>query len=294
MGGVNHEEVQFHSGALPGLFVKAEPGEIPCAPVLVLHGSDGLRRDAWAAQFASAGCDALAISWFERPPDLPQGVWANVAEVPLEIAFDAAEWLGRQTDRRVVVVGHSKGAELALLVASLRPELFAGVSAWSPSSHVWCGFGNEESSRRSTWSLGGDPLAFIPPSATPPWYSMVLEAPDHPAVSAAAIAVEDFAGPIVLVSGGDDRVWPAGTMATMIVERRAGRAVKEVSDAKAGHFFTPDFFGGPLTEQFLDEWRRAWADPSVMRSFVGGEEEADRVLAERGMAATIYLVRVAS
>jgi pimeloyl-ACP methyl ester carboxylesterase len=185
-----------------------------------------------------------------------------------------------------VVVGHSKGAELALVAASHRPDLFAGASAWSPSSHVWCGFGHvPEMAKNSTWTFGGQPLPFVPPSPTPPWYRAVLETEDDPAVSSAAIAIEVFGGPVVLVSGGDDRVWPSAQMSAKIVDRmrRAGRSATEITDATAGHFITPDMFDGP--------W--SWFDPGAMRGseWIGGEEKADRALAENGMAATIELVQ---
>jgi pimeloyl-ACP methyl ester carboxylesterase len=60
------------------------------------------------------------------------------------------------------------------------------------------------------------------------------------AVQEAAICVERATGPLLLVSGGDDRVWPAERMCRMVVERMRlhGRAddVDHLNYPDAGHF----------------------------------------------------------
>jgi hypothetical protein len=66
---------------------------------------------------------------------------------------------------------------------------------------------------------------------------------DERAVEEAAIAVERATGPLLLVSGGDDRVWAAGRMCRMIVDRmsRHGRAgdVCHLHYPQAGHMPFP-------------------------------------------------------
>ena len=66
---------------------------------------------------------------------------------------------------------------------------------------------------------------------------------DHNAVERAAIATERAHGPLMLVSGGDDRVWATGRMCRMIVDRmsRHGRAndVKHLHYPQAGHMLFP-------------------------------------------------------
>ena len=66
---------------------------------------------------------------------------------------------------------------------------------------------------------------------------------DEAAVEHAGIAVERATGPLMLVSGGDDRVWPAERMCRMMVERmtargRAGDVVHHHYPA-AGHMLFP-------------------------------------------------------
>jgi hypothetical protein len=66
---------------------------------------------------------------------------------------------------------------------------------------------------------------------------------DQDAVERAAIATEHAHGPLLLVSGGDDRVWPAGRMCKMIVERMSehGRVndVTHLHHPRAGHMLFP-------------------------------------------------------
>lgn len=66
---------------------------------------------------------------------------------------------------------------------------------------------------------------------------------DRDAVERAAIATERAHGPLLLVSGGDDRVWPADRMCTMIVDRMSkhgrGDGVKHLHYPNAGHMLFP-------------------------------------------------------
>jgi len=106
---------------------------------------------------------------------------------------------------------------------------------------------------RSSWSSAGAPVSFVPypegvrgvPSVSGlrvrPIYEAGLE--QLVAVDTAAIPVERATGPLLLVSGGDDQMWPAGRMCESIVDRvrRIGRgpAVKHVNYPDAGHLLTP-------------------------------------------------------
>jgi hypothetical protein len=62
-------------------------------------------------------------------------------------------------------------------------------------------------------------------------------------VEKAAIAVERCTGPVLLVSVGDDRVWPTSRMCTRRVDRMSslGRrdAIKHLNYPHAGHMLFP-------------------------------------------------------
>ncbi|MBV9195037.1 MAG: hypothetical protein JO168_12900 [Solirubrobacterales bacterium] len=121
----------------------------------------------------SHGLAALALAYFGART-LPR----TLVEVPLEYVERAACWL---RDREHVsgdligLLGGSKGAELALLSAATFPSLIGPVVAAAPSSVVWYGLeltpGHLAAaipSTRSSWSLHGAPVPFVPASSAKP------------------------------------------------------------------------------------------------------------------------------
>ncbi|HYP80601.1 MAG TPA: acyl-CoA thioester hydrolase/BAAT C-terminal domain-containing protein, partial [Steroidobacteraceae bacterium] len=126
----------------------------------------------------------------------------------------------------IALVGGSKGAELALLLASHYPDIKA-VAALAPGFAVFAGHTSTLST--PSFSLDGKPLPFVPvPESAvkfllPPnrnlrlaWDEMVK---DKVAVEKASIAVEKINGPILLVSAIRDEFWPSTPMSEQMVER---------------------------------------------------------------------------
>lgn len=127
------------------------------------------------------------------------------------------------------------------------------VATASFGGHSGIDFQSPRPPGRSSWSLNGQPLPFVPiPADIPPCSSerglSFLPIYDGGLNNAAAVAraeipVERATGPILLVSGGDDRMWPAERMCRMVVDRlrRAGRdhLVKHLTFPEAGHVLFP-------------------------------------------------------
>ncbi|MFL6265697.1 MAG: acyl-CoA thioester hydrolase/BAAT C-terminal domain-containing protein [Actinomycetes bacterium] len=148
----------------------------------------------------------------------------------------AAAWLlGRPDVRggRVAVVGMSRGSELALLAGTLLDRVGA-VVGFAPSGVSWSGYGPGGPVDAPAWSFRGAPIPYLGGDATPPpgfrtagpitlrpLFERTLQ--DADAVRAAEIPVERAAGPILLVSGEADAMWPA-TRLGELVERRAAAA----------------------------------------------------------------------
>lgn len=215
--------------------------------VLVLAGSSG-RIDAERCRIlARAGMTALSIRWFGGERQAP-----GICEIPLETFVTAIDFLRSKAARRTGVLGLSKGAEAALLLAIRDPRVDA-VVALSPTSVVWAnvGPGTDGLTRvsRSSWTWQGEPVAFIPYDDT--WTA--AQAAGEPksyrghyeqsrqtfaeAARAAAIPIEQSDAQLVLVAGGDDQMWPSLPFAQELAARRAsaGRPATLVSAADAGH-----------------------------------------------------------
>lgn len=211
--------------------------------VLVLGGSSGRVEAERARLLARHGAVALSIRWFADPGQPP-----GICEVPLETFLTALDHLARLTDR-LAVLGLSKGAEAALLVAAHDPRVGV-VAAFAPTHVAWANLGPGLDGRafpyRSSWTLGGDPVPFVPyddtwhPTDDPPSYRELYRAsltcyPER-AVEA-TIPVERIRGDVMLVAGHDDQVWDSAASAEHIADRRNqhGLPTTVISHPDAGH-----------------------------------------------------------
>ena len=219
----------------------------PNPGILVLGGSEGGigSAEARAAILASHGYAALALAYFGID-NLP----SHLAEIPLEYFKSAIDWLSHRENinpNALAVMGMSKGAELALLLATRLSELRA-VVAYAPSSVAWAAVGKPGPS----WTFKGEPVPFVPisPAAKPrfeddgktmvisPIYLESLQ--NREAVQQARIPVEKINGPVLLISGGDDQLWPSELMADMVMARlketKFRQAYQHIAYKDAGHY----------------------------------------------------------
>lgn len=193
--------------------------------LLVLGGAEGGLElaDELAQRFVEEGFATLALAYFGMP-SLP----TMLEEIPLEYFHKAIDWLRGVSDvdaKRIGVVGGSKGGEAALLVAATTPQVRA-VVAYVPSHVSWQAL-NWKSPPQSSWSYGASPVPFVPYTRATErmqreglrgLYAASLEA-DPDAVRTAEIPVERTRGAVLLVSGGEDGVWPSSEMSRSVIER---------------------------------------------------------------------------
>lgn len=126
----------------------------------------------------------------------------------------------------IVVAGASKGAELALILASKYPKINAAVSLVG-SHAVFAGTSMDTHGQTSSFMFNDEPVPFIPLSvAVLPSilvgdyrkaYEIVLE--DEQAVQNSIIRVEDINGPVLLISGEKDHIWPSKEMSDEVINR---------------------------------------------------------------------------
>ena len=221
--GVSTVEVR---GPIVGTF-NSPPVKGRAPALIVLGGSEGALNRPLAALIASHGFPSLALAYFgyEKLP-------ADLEKIPVETIDRAVEWLAKQPGvdpNRIVVLGGSKGAELALLSASLNKSI-AGVVAYAPSSVIYEGIGNSPG-HVSSWTYKGVELPFAP-YVHNDTYSKSRRLIDlyEPTFAAAPpesrIAVENIAGPIMLISGKDDALWPSSRMADEMAGRLKSKGFK--------------------------------------------------------------------
>jgi dienelactone hydrolase len=206
------------------------PALIPASGVIVLGGSEGgiARASEMAAVLASHGFAALALAYFGMN-NLPR----HLLEIPLEYAESAVLWLlahPKVYGDGIGVVGASRGGELALLLASVCPYVHA-VIGFAASSIVWPGYTPGAAGSHPAWIRGGVPFPFaIPvheaslgfnthePLVLRRSFEQAIQ--DSSQVARAAIPTEKIQGPLLLISGEDDRMWPSCILGKMAMARR--------------------------------------------------------------------------
>jgi dienelactone hydrolase len=241
------------------LFHPASGG--PHAGIIVLGGSEGGLAETQAALLASHGYATLALAYFGIA-HLPR----HLCLIPLEYFRRAIHWMISHpavAGDRVTTIGGSRGGELVLLLGATFPEVAAVVGV-APGGVVTFGLGgNPFCYFRSSWSLAGRPVAFVPmrftarvlreiaslivlrrPIEIRVFYDAALQ--KAKAVTAATIPVERIRGPVLLLSGEDDRMWRSSRLSEMAIERLEAHhhpyPYSHVSYPGCGHFLgVPSF-----------------------------------------------------
>jgi dienelactone hydrolase len=227
--------------------------DAPRPAVLLLGGSEGgLGGGAkqMALSLQEEGFIVLHLAYFGAPeqPDA-------LERIPLELFDRALEWLKQQPRvdlERLAVVGASKGAEAALLVASRRSDLSA-VVAGMPTSVAWNGinWASNGQSPYSSWTVSGEEVPTMPfsdwnaPDGIISVYRTAEDATQRANADRAAIPIERSRARIMLVCGEAETMWPACSMSRMIAERsarRSGPSIAILAYQDAGHFV----FGPPM------------------------------------------------
>lgn len=254
--------------------------------VLLLGGSEGgLGGGAhhMALALQKEGFAVLHLAYFGAP-----GQSDALERVPLELFDQGLDWLKRQPGidpARVGVMGASKGAEAALLVAARRPDL-AAVVAGMPTSVVWPGvnWGSGGQSEHASWSADGKELPTMPfgdwnqAEGIISVYRTIEDPARAAAANRAAIPIERARARVLLVCGEAETMWPACPMARQVAARstaRSGPPVTVLAYPDAGHLV----FGPPIARDHAFYARLAEYGGSVPGNAAARADSWPRVIA---------------
>jgi len=296
-GGVGYWYMTRHGGTdvreagLVGRFYAAS-GVKHHTAVLMLGGSNGgYPYDKAAQDLADSGYPVFALAYFKGYTKQPAGVPDYLADIPLEYFFRAIDWMKKRPEvnpDKIVLMGESRGGELVLLLASLRPDV-AGVIAYSPSNVAWAGL--KPPYDMSAWTLRGKPVPFVinytftPQTMLKSFQDAIAKAPPE-RLASAAIPVENIHGPVLLISSKADNLWPSSQMADAVEARLKAHAfrypVENVQYADASHLLMG--YGRGITKMGI---------PFVFSIYFGGSPEGTRKARDAGWAvAKDFLMRV--
>lgn len=291
------------AGVVGDLYLPAGPG--PWPGVVVLGGSEGGRPDpAYAALLASHGYAVLGLAYFGEP-----GLPRTLTRILVEYGSAAAKWLAERPEvagERLGLVGTSKGAEYALLLASSEPDRYGAVVAHVPSDVVWPALGSVATTGpTSSWSRGGVGVPYLGwatggpsqnlagtqaapgvPVRVAHAYADAYESATRREITAARIPVEQIAAPVLLTSGGDDGIWPSAAQAQRVLAAitAAGNThgPRHLDFPAAGHFVggVPDL---PTTRTAIP------SGPITIEG--GGDPAATAAAVRRTFPATLELLQ---
>ena len=196
----------------------------PLPAIILMGGSEGgvATISGMAAGFAKQGYAALALAYWAE-----EGLPQTLELIPLEYFDRAVDWLKSRPEvnrRAIGAIGWSRGSEAVMLLGSRNSDVRA-VVAVAPSGIVWQGLSYSNAPGKAAWTAGGQPLPYLTPVAAayqPNAFlrSVFIDAlPQADARPETEIPVERIHGPVLLISGKDDHLWPSTQMADRVMAR---------------------------------------------------------------------------
>ncbi len=233
--------------------------------VIMLGGSNKnfelIRR--LAGIYSESGITVLALSYWNMP-----GLPECFNQIPVDMIERGAQYLKDHGYKKIGLLGISMGAQLALLSASLLPELISSVVAVCPLHIVTQGFDNRKGIKRlkhSCWSYKGKEIFYAPlklnlfkvlteslKEGSPSLRSCYLEAVLNPPEES-IIPVENINGPILLLSPDYDVMWPSEIAAAKIINYLKNKNFKY--PVKWEHYQHISHFLVPFEDKALSVFR---------------------------------------
>lgn len=244
--------------------------------VVTFGGSDGGPDFDRAVELAGEGYEVYALFFFGQ-----DGQSAELDRVPLEFFNEVTARIEAEAVRPgpLTVIGSSKGAELALLLAA-EHEAIDNVVLFAPTMHAYqsLSFGAEPS---SSWSRGGQEVPYVSfqhasiasnarmlsavalnyPIAYRSTYVSVVERAPADEEEAARLDPAAVSGALLVFAGGDDEMWQSGTAAQQIQEAAPEAEVHLYPEA--GHAFLGEGHWDGLAMGGTTEANRAAAQHST-------------------------------
>lgn len=215
--------------------------------VVLLAGSDGGQLGPAASLLASKGYTVFDLAYFNQ-----DGVPNDLENIPLEYFYQSIQLLKKHTnsDKKVTLIGYSRGAELALLLASEYDE-FCAVIAGAPGAYITSGLKNSIYAPIPSWTLNDEAKPYLkfqhrPRTMFPLLKQWILRRPASffgiwedslkklDELEEKRIKVEQIKAPVLLLSGDRDQIWPASEFVNVIQSNLTD--AKHIQYVEGGHF----------------------------------------------------------
>ncbi|XP_061467330.1 acyl-coenzyme A thioesterase 1-like [Rhineura floridana] len=232
------ERIPVRQGRLKGTFFRP-PGPGPFPGLIDLYGSGGGLVEYRASLLASRGFVTLALAYlgFEDFPAFPEFI-------ELDYFGEAVEFLRKQQQVKATgigVLGLSKGADLALALATFWPGIRAAISISGSGVNTFVPL------RVKGLTIPPHPCNLERIQATSDSeivdYSEIMDDPRDPATWQCRIPVEKSSAKFLFLLGQDDKNWQSELFCQEAVWRlqQSGRHVELYCYPGAGHLLEPPY-----------------------------------------------------
>ena len=197
--------------------------------IIVMSGSNGgMSMAKHEAEFYHKnGIPAMSLALFKTKQTSP-----DLVSVPVEYVENAIKYLKEQGYQKIGIDGASKGSEMALVAASLLPDI-SFVIARVPSYYVSEGLAGKGKrkgpSGTSCWSYRGKDLPYAAYKTRIINMAEILKKEkeirirdinsDKDVTPDTIIPVENIKGPVLFLSSKKDEVWPSYESACLMDEK---------------------------------------------------------------------------
>jgi pimeloyl-ACP methyl ester carboxylesterase len=230
------EVLPLRDGRLRGQVLRWKERRLPDGRargcIFSFTGSGGGLELGYAPVLASLGYDVVNLAYFAYE-DLP----GFIAGIPLEYFEEGFAWARRELGcERIGIQGASRGGELVITLASHLPDQIQGVVGIVPMYTTSIGWDPAKGMGGPSFTFRGQPVPHCKPGDSPsfdemkrlgesepngyaatPGYFATLNDPETRAT--AALPIERARGPVLLISGVDDQMWPSAWGSDLIVNR---------------------------------------------------------------------------
>lgn len=222
--------------------------------VVTFGGSEGSSNIDIAKKVAKEGYEVYSMYFFGQDNQRD-----SIARVPLEFFEELYTEIENNSvkNKPLTLIGASRGAELALILASKYPDMIDNIVLYAPSAYSFGGVVDDTGEECSPWTYNGEEIPFlkqsdllgdevgkaivkkamIKPMALEPVFTYLIEEGEN--VDEAMINISSVKANILLFAGKDDQLWPSYMMGQKIVEEHKGKNQLVAYDNVGHSFYGP-------------------------------------------------------
>lgn len=222
--------------------------------VVTFGGSEGSSNMDIAKKVAKEGYEVYSMYFFGK-----ENQRDSIAKVPLEFFEELYVEIEKNSmkNKPLTLIGASRGAELALILASKYPDMIDNIVLYAPSAYSFGGVVDDTGEEISSWAYNEEEIPFlrqsdlfrdevgksivrkamIKPMVLEPIFTYLIEESEN--IEETMINISSVKANILIFAGKDDQLWPSYTMGQKIVEEHQGENQLVAYDNVGHSFYGP-------------------------------------------------------